>query len=200
MEKPFPVDQPGVVLWNLAAPDARARVSAVGRLYTRGRTLEPNATNYVDRLGSVLLEEWRAVGTRSPLLVAPLVQALCQDPALHTMEVIALALALQGEDGVTELVELLDTSDFAVRAKAANAIGALRKSARWAVPKLLRALQAESNGIVTFSLLNALGRIGGKEALAALEAMYSAQCESAAPDQHVIDALEDALALARVKE
>src|SRR5690606_14871884 len=112
---------------------------------------------------------------------------------------IAMALVLQGEDGATELLPYLASGEFALQHKAAVAFGLLDRSGRWAVGAILRALEVESQSLIVYNLVHALGRIGGAEAVAALEAMYTSARRSPGADDALVKELEAGLVLARIQ-
>jgi HEAT repeat protein len=146
-----------------------------------------------DTTRAVILMEWRALGARGGLLVGPLLHVLRSDSSLLTIEVAAIALALQGEEGASEIVHMLQSADFVMRHKAAVALGVLDGAARWAVPSLLTALQREGEPLVVINLVNALGRIGGTRAQQAIQILYARERAAAQPDTSMLEALESAL-------
>src|SRR5690606_12361302 len=131
----------GALIWALGGPDPADRRRATASLFTRVGRSRASAGGLMDGLRSVLLDEWEALGPRSPLLVAPLALAFREEPSLMTLEMIAMALVLQGEDGATELLPYLASGEFALQHKAAVAFGLLDRSGRWAVGAILRALE-----------------------------------------------------------
>ncbi len=85
-----------------------------------------------------------------------------------------------------------------LRHKAAVGIGVLDRSARWAVPSLVKALREEEQPLVVYNLVNAIGRIGGAEAVEYLESMYRFHREAAVQDDDLLEHLEHALSHARL--
>ena len=79
-------------------------------------------------------------------------------------------LSEQGEEGVPELIELMDDQDWEVRREAAFALARIGPPARAAVPVLIAALGDEREGIRYFSAL-ALGNIGSVAAVPGLTAV-----------------------------
>ena len=155
-------------LEKLASADSTTRSQGAMGVFKRARaTLSPEH-DLADRLREALSVEWREVGPAREGLVGSLVTTLTEEEGLLTIEIAAMALATQGEDGLTALMPLLEHKDFVIRSKAVIGIGILDRSARWAVPILHRALRKEPVWLVTADLLRALGRIGGQNAEAAL--------------------------------
>jgi HEAT repeat protein len=93
------------------------------------------------------------------------------DSDLLTMDALAMALAMQGEDGAGELLPLLRSDDFTIRHMAAVGLGLLDRSGRWAVPALIQALSVEDQPLIVTNLVTALGRIGGQAAILGLSGM-----------------------------
>ena len=125
-------------------------------------------TAFQDRLTIVLNQAWRELPRPREKFVEGLANAARADQSLLVVEIAAAALALEGEDGATELLALLGSQDFAIRTKAAFALELLGRSARWAVPALVRALSKEGHDYVAHVVVRALERIGGEEANRAL--------------------------------
>ncbi len=93
------------------------------------------------------------------------------DEGLLTIEIAAIALATEGEDGLTELLRWRSHRDFAIRSKVAIGVGSLGPRASWTVPTLVRWLSREPMDLIQADLVRALGRIGGRDAMAALRRM-----------------------------
>lgn len=184
----------GELLRQLASPVSEKRNDAARRLLYSPVDLPGGSSDRSDRLLDLLGQEWTALGPEGLHLVALLNEAFRTEPSLLTMEVIGQALAVQGEDGLTELVALLQSDDFVLQHKAAVGIAVLRGTARWAVRPILRALAADPQPIVSANLAMALGRIGGAEAANALNSMYAIEREAEPSDAFMIEVLERALA------
>ena len=187
------------VLIRVAHPSPAVHRPALKELSGLTRQMHLPESDFLDRLRHVIEREWSAVGPARHELVDPLVSRFrSPDTSMVDMEVIAAALALQGEDGLTELVSFVKSDDFILRHKAAVGLGALDRSARWAVPTLLRVLTAESQPLVQKNILAALGNIGGSAAVAALERIYSVFRKTGEADAELLAAVEGALASARL--
>jgi HEAT repeat protein len=153
------------------------------------------------RTVAILEEEWRACGETRSDLIASLVRTMSsRDTDLVSVNVIAYALASAGEDGVTELIGLLSHSDFAVRTYAAEGLGSLDNRARWAVPKLARILERSGANWTGFTVMRALGNIGGTEAIAILQSVAARARASEHTDEHLLSAVEAALASALLQQ
>ena len=153
-------------LENLASPDPAERFRGARQVFQR--TLGEDDHDLLGRFKVALAVEWRETGADRERLLSGLVTTLTEDENLLTIEMAAIALAAQGGDGLTALVDLIDHPDFAVRSKAIIGIGVIDRSARWAVPILVRAISREPIWLVVADLVRALGRIGGREAADAL--------------------------------
>jgi HEAT repeat protein len=138
--------------------------------------------------------EWNRLGSDGPQLVLHLVRKLTNsDTDFLTLDAIAMALALQGEDGAGELLPLLGSNDFAIRHIAAVGLGLLDHSGRWAVPGLLRALSVEDQPLIVTNIAFALGRIGGQAAIQGLSEMLAElRCEPN-PDDGRCSSIEEGL-------
>lgn len=116
---------------------------------------------------------WAEIGSGRIAIIAALVEAIQNlTTDLLTVNALAYVIAAAGEEGVTELLPMLRHPDFAVRGYAAEGLGSLDSAARWAVPALIDAL-AEEEGWPWSIMLRALGNIGGRDAVTALEAMMA---------------------------
>jgi HEAT repeat protein len=124
------------------------------------------------------------------------------DPKTNLLEVnlLGYALAAAGEDGVTKLLELLGHDDFSVHTYAAEGLGSLGNRARRAVPALCRALEHSAADWTGFTIIRALGNIGGPRAVAALQTVAAAARRVNPPDGPLVQALEGALAAALAQE
>ena len=91
------------------------------------------------------------------------------DVTLLTLEIAAAALALEGEDGVTELLSLGTHAEFETRSNVAVSLSLLGRSARWPVPTLIRFLDREPVEWIGRQIIWTLGQIGGREAIAKLQ-------------------------------
>ena len=168
-----------------------AAIALAGPLVAKLTLQTPAA---LKRLAIVLEDAWR--DTRAPRaeFVAGLMKAVRTDEDVLTMQVAAAALALEGEDGVTELLTLGTHDEFAIRNTVAIALSLLGRSARWAVPTLIRFMDREPLEYVRQHVTTTLGQIGGREAIAKLEELlWDAQGGGSWEDAAVIRAtLEEA--------
>jgi hypothetical protein len=188
------------LLAEAADPSPEVHRAALAELMNLVRQSGRPESDFFDIVREILLREWEQLGTESAALVDPLVARFTSpDTSMLDMEIIAPALALQGEDGLTELIAFLHSDDFVLRHKAAVGLGVLGRSARWAVPTVIRALYAESQPLVRRNLLHVLGCIGGPIAVDTLENIYSKLRESEKPDPVTLEAVEGALASARIE-
>ena len=145
----------------------------------------------------VFEEEWRALECERDDAVRALARAMADSKTgLLEVNLLAYALASAGEDGVTELLELLRHEDFSVHTYAAEGLGALDNRARWAVPALCRALERSAADWTGFTIIRALGNIGGERAIAVLQSVAAAARRADPADQLLVQALEAALAAA----
>ena len=119
----------------------------------------------------VIQADLDTLGSLAAALIPGWCRALLEDEDLLVNELAAVALALQGEDGATELLTHLDHEHFAIRSKVVIGFTALGRHARWAVPSLIRAHSEEPTWYVRSLLIQCLGRIGGSRAVAALESL-----------------------------
>ncbi len=159
------------VLATGSSPEERG--AAAIALLSERRAIAPQGASTQERLALVLEKAWRETPISRPVLVAGLVEVVRTDPGLLTIEVAAGALAVEGEDGVTELLTLSTDADFAIRSKVVIGLSLLGRSARWAVPTLIRFLDRERVEYVARLIISTLGRIGGREAIAKLKELAS---------------------------
>jgi len=109
---------------------------------------------------------WAEYGLDRAPLIAKLVEAMKDSSTdLLTVNVLGIVIAGAGEDGVTELIPLLQHDDYVVRGYAAEGIGSLYASARWALPMLEFALHSDALGMAS----RAIAKIGGREAIRIFE-------------------------------
>ena len=192
-------ERPGALLAALTGPDSTARRHAACRLPDRGREDAPEDLDFFDRHRVALRREW-AVTPRDGVHVEALMHVLRTDRSLLTIQAAAMALALEGEEGIAGLFTLLHSDDFTLRDKAALGFCVLDSQAQWAVPGLLHALRDHaSSPLVWPHLIRALGRIGGDEARGALERLYEAHRAASQPGDSYLEALEAALVMARLQ-
>jgi len=188
-------------------PSLEQRWTAATALLSGLTDIAPDIAPRRERLALLLEEAWGEIGTSRAAIVAGLVEAIQTDPTPLTLtvegaaatlaEAAAAALALEGEDGVTELLTLTNHGEFVVRKKLAAALSLLGRSARWAVPTLIRFLDHEPLEYVGREIIATLGQIGGREAIAKLEELVWA-AQGAGSWDHVAeigDALERARAM-----
>jgi HEAT repeat protein len=189
----------GKALRDLASSD-RARVGDLIRaLLDRRRSGSLAELDASESLARALADEWEALGREGASLV-PALSAAFQHPdtgLLHA-EIVGMALAQQGEDGMGELVGLLDSDDFVLRHKAVIGLGTLGRRGRWAVPALVRLLERESQTLVVWNVIDALGRIGGQPAIDVLTGLRPRLPPDVSGE--VLATLDQALALARTQE
>lgn len=197
------MDRPSgsAILIGLASQDsAVSRAAAVALMsLVRDEGSDPVVT-LPQRAVTVLEAQWHPVTDRDELLID--LRRAMVDPStdLLTVNLLAYALASAGEDGVTELVGLLDHSDFSIRSYAAEGVGSLDNRARWAIPALCRRLERARADWAGFTLIRALGNIGGQEAINVLQSVTKRARQSASPDIHLLEAVESALAAAITQE
>jgi hypothetical protein len=171
MTQATPAQALGVLALGSSPKERRAAAIAI---VSQSMTIGPRATPASERLAIVLEEAWRDTQAPHGELSAGLVETILTDPGLLTIEIAANALALEGEDGVTELLTLGRHPDFAIRSKVVIGLSLLGRSARWAVPTLIRFLEKEPVEYVARLIIATLGRISGPEAIATLERLASA--------------------------
>ena len=159
--------EPGAILYWLSNSISTLRVQAICTIMAEQPTLDSDAS--LEWLLEFFRAEWRALGVEGPERVVPLAHALQTEYSLLAIECMAYALAVQGEDGATELIDLLAHQNINVRCKAAIGLSVLGPSGRWAVPSLVRRLSEEDIGYVAQAIVRALGTIGGARAEEALE-------------------------------
>src|SRR5438132_3652673 len=119
-------------------PSLEERWTAATALLSGFTDIAPDIAPLRERLTLLLEKAWGEIGRSRADIVAGLVEAIRTDPTSLTVEPAAAALALEGEDGVTELLTLTTHGEFVVRKKVAAALSLLGRSARWAVPTLIR--------------------------------------------------------------
>lgn len=151
-------------LEQLASSERSARGKGTMGLFFLSSQRSAATDNLEDDIREVLECEWAKLPNRGAHFVEGLHQTLLEEEGLLIIEITAMALATQGEDGLTTLLSSNDSGDFAIRSKVAIGIGILRSQARWAVPTLLRRLEREHVPLVFSDILRALVRIGGSEA------------------------------------
>jgi len=145
----------------------------------------------------VLAEEWQRIGAERERVIGELARAMVDRKTdLVAVNVLAYALATAGEDGLTELLPLLSHETFWIRAYAAEGLGSLDNRARWAVPALCQALSACISDWTAYTIMRALGNIGGDDAMLILQAIGRRARSAQTPDKHLIEAIEAALAAA----
>ena len=187
-------------LESLASTDPVERARGARRVFQRTLGELSDDHDLLDRFKVALAVEWREVGANRERLVSGLVTTLTEDQSLLTIEMAAIALAAQGEDGLTALVDLIDHPDFAVRSKAVIGIGVIDGSARGAVPILVRAISREPVWLVVADLVRALGRIGGREAGDALVSILAELDSADNPDLALKGEVMRALANVRLQD
>jgi hypothetical protein len=162
------------------------------------RHSDTDALDLYQRLTAMLAEDWRAITQpREPIIKALATAMADPETDLLVVNVLAYALATAGEDGLTELLPLLSHEDFSVRAYAAEGLGSLDNTGRWAVPALHRALAACQSDWEAYTIIRALGHIGGGEATAVLEGLAERERRRTPQDGPLLEALEQALAAIR---
>jgi hypothetical protein len=188
-------------LVGLASSVTQVQTGAAEEVMRRARNVLPAGLPTHLRIAAVLEEDWRSLqGSREPVISA-LASAMSDAKTdLLVVNILGVALATAGEDGVIELVPLLSHEVFWIRAYAAFGIGSLERTSRWAVPLLLRALDGPPSDWTAYTIIRALGTIGGRHATSALESMAGQHRHVLPPDQHLLQALEEALASARLQE
>jgi hypothetical protein len=154
-------------------PTPADRRAAANRLFSLGRGVAPATVTPTERLAKVIEEAWHTTKIARADVVAGLAETVRNDPGLLTIEIAAASLALEGEDGVTELLALCGVADSSIRSKVVLGLSLLERSARWAVPALIRSLEREPVDFVTELIVHALGRIGGRDAVAELERLLA---------------------------
>jgi len=152
--------EPGALLYWLGTSISGLRVAATRRIMA----MSPMDDYHGDYLPDFMRREWQALGSAGAERVRWLDQAMRVEDSLMAIELIAVALGVQGEDGLVSLLDLLGHHDFSIRHKAAIGLGAAGGAARWTVPAIARHLEREPVGMVTMSLLISLMAIGGPRA------------------------------------
>jgi len=122
-------------------------------------------------LQDVIESAWRELGEQGQQLVPDLVRTMVTERGCLPVETAAMALGLQGEDGLTELIALTRHDNWVVRWSAYLGFELAGPSARLAIPTLLRRLRTEQQPISIDAILRALGTIGGSEAIAFLNSV-----------------------------
>ena len=183
---------------DLSSLDPAVRQRAAAAVMARSRDRDPAgvlATH--QQFIRIFEEEWRALESDREDAVLALARTMV-DPKTGLLEVnlLAYALASAGEDGVTELLELLRNEDFSVHTYAAEGLGSLDNRARWAVPALCSALERSAADWTGFTIIRALGNIGGPRAIAVLQSVAATARHVDPPDKQLLRALEGALATA----
>ena len=189
------------VLRALATREPATQRRAAADVIRQARMADPGDAELRNKATALFARGWRELGPEQEVVLGVLVDAL-SDPAtdLLVVNILAYAVASAGEDGLTELLSLLKHEDFAVRAYAAEGLGSLDNSARWAVPHLCRALGSAPSEWNTYVIVRALGNIGGGRALGVLQALADRERSAAKPDGIMLQVVEAALASALSQE
>ena len=161
-QKPPDYASPAAALRDLAGTDSPKRQRASIALCT---CWKPQA------LQDVIESAWRELGEQGQQLVPDLVRTMVTERGCLPVETAAMALGLQGEDGLTELIALTRHGDWMVRWSAYLGFELAGPSARLAIPTLLRRLRTEQQPISIDAILRSLGTIGGSEAIAFLNSV-----------------------------
>lgn len=152
---------------------------------------------FSQRMVEILATEWASIGSEKDAVISGLANVFADSETdLLSVNIIAYALASAGEDGVTELLRLLEHQDFSVNTYAAEGIGALNNRARWAVPALVRSLGRARQPWTHFTVIRALGSIGGTHAISSLQSLARAARDDKRPDEDLLRSLEAALSAA----
>ena len=186
---------------DLASADQAVRRRAAVQLLEKTSSDGANETEpLAQRTVSLLTEEWASITADRENLTRSLSRIIAdRQTDLLSVNVLAYALASAGEDGVTELLALLEHDDFSVNTYAAEGIGALDNRARWAVPALIRFLERADQPWTRYTIIRALGNIGGAEAISILQAVASVARQQAPVDDDLLRSLESALVSALVQ-
>lgn len=188
-------------LLRLASSDETVRRKAVLELVAKDLNDGAEETQpFAQRTVSLLEDEWASITSEKDRVIGSLSRIIA-DPQtdLLSVNILAYALASAGEDGVTELLGLLEHDDFSVNTYAAEGIGALDNRARWAVPALIRFLERAHQPWTHDTIIRALGNIGGAEAISVLQAVAAGARQQAPVDDDLLRSLEGALASALVQ-
>lgn len=184
---------PGALLASFATSDTDAQHAALMNFSRYVRVATQDKFDSTDVYRITLLEAWSELGPAGADLIEPLKEIIRRDPSLLKVEFACWALATQGEDGITELLDFLESGDPAIRHKALTGVGFLGRGARWAVPRLLRIMKEEQNALVVDSIIGALGSIGGTESMRALQRLREAN-----PDR--AERIDGALRMAAIED
>jgi hypothetical protein len=187
-ESPLSTPSPEQPLAGLMANDTAARGSAAFHACELVVPPADSDQGLTTAIVQLFDDAWRRFSGDRWAAVKKLATTVLTDEGLLTIEIAAIALATEGEDGLTELLRLRFHRDFAIRSKVAIGVGSLGPRARWAAPALVRWLSRETMDLIQTDLVRALGRIGGRDAMAALRRMDA----SILPNM-VRTALDDAL-------
>jgi hypothetical protein len=201
---PAPAMTPGAqrnAILGLASSLPTDRQRAAADVMKRARGDELSALSLHRRFTAVLAADWRLLPQPHEPIIKALSSAMGNPTTdLLVVNILAYALAAAGEDGLTELLPLLSHEVFWVRAYAAEGLGSLDNKGRWAVPALCRALESCQLDWTAYTMIRALGNIGGTQATAVLESMAAKHRGDSPPDPYLLEALEGALAAARAQE
>lgn len=186
------------LLIELSSADASTRRRAAGEILSRTHEEGFDEVEALPQRTVRLFEEqWRSLASRRDDLIASLSRLIVdRETDLLSVNLLAYALASAGEDGVAELLQLLEHPDFPVRTYAAEGLGSLDNRARWAVPALCRFLDRSAADWTGFTIIRALGNIGGVQAIAVLQSIAGDARRRAPPDEELLHALEGALSVA----
>jgi HEAT repeat protein len=145
---------------KLASNDRLLRASAALAVRDHPSEGKNAADDTTDVLTRILETEWSTIpldGRKA--LVDRLVSVLLEDEDPLVREIAAAALATQGEDGCTALLDHIDHPDTYVRSKVAISLGLLNSSANYALPRILHAATTERDSLVRGDLVRAMSRI-----------------------------------------
>jgi hypothetical protein len=162
LPKPPDYSSPAAAVRDLAGTDSPRRERASMALCTSWKPLP---------LQDTIESAWRELGEQGQELVPELVRTMVTEQGCMPVEMAAMVLGLQGEDGLTELIALTQHGNWMVRWSAYLGFELAGPSARLVIPTLLRRLRTEEPPISVDAILRALGTIGGSEAIAFLNAV-----------------------------
>ncbi len=111
-----------------------------------------------------------SIGPEATVAIPALIESLSdRDDDCRFWAVTALSsIGPAAKDATSQLIEHLQDSAFGIRQAVADALSLINPTAQEVVPALVKTLESDENQYVREEIVRALGRIGTKEAVAAL--------------------------------
>lgn len=183
----------------LASRDARGPPAGAFGILKRAQSESPGLET-TEGMVEACRAEWREIESGRAELVSAILRTLMTYRDIVVAESCAMALATEGEQGLSALIELHNHEHGGMRNMAFLGLGFLDRSSRWALPQLLRSLSQQPVGSAKAGIVFALGHVGGIEAKAALSSLVEQLKGSERKDQALLVGAEEALARCQSQE